>query len=694
MKNLWLIGLMAILLLNINCSGKQKNSHNELISEIPDNPFYNTFNKPIDFASIIKEDVIEATESIQLITNSAISIIISIKDDERTFENTMKAYDQLLAKYSTITSSIYLIAYTHPVSIIRNAALESNTILSKFGNGFRLNEDLYMAIKSYSKCDEAKKLKGYQAKFLSEIITEFERNGFALSKEERDQLKEINNELSTISDQFSENIASFQDFLIVSDAEMDGLPQDYKEARKQEDGNYKVDLSYPSYYPFMKYCNSDKARKKLFMKFENRAAPKNIEVLQQLLQKRLEKATLLGYETYSAFILEDEMVKNPSTVWEFETNLKEDLRAKTKLDAEELLTIKKGHEGDSDVINDWEYSYYSRILLNEKYQLDAEEVKQYFALDDVIDGLFNITQSLFNLEYIEVENPSVWQEDVRMFEVYQDSKLKGIFYFDLHPRANKFSHAGCFGFKNGMMTSEGYQIPNTSLVSNFPRGTADKPALMQHAEVKTLFHEFGHLLHQMLTTADLYSQSGTNVATDFIEAPSQLFENWVWNYDAVKLFAKHYETREVMPEELFNKMLASKNVRSGIKASLQVLCGTYDLTLHDKYNPNGEESTTDVYRVLQNDIMPFPYVEGTHFQAAFGHLNGYESRYYSYLWSLVYAQDMFSVFDANGILDKKTGLRYRDIILARGSSENALDLVKEFLGREPNNNAFLKGLGL
>jgi len=217
---------------------------------------------------------------------------------------------------------------------------------------------------------------------------------------------------------------------------------------------------------------------------------------------------------------------------------------------------------------------------------------------------------------------------------------------------------------------------------------------MPHDQVETLFHEFGHVLHQMVTTTDLSSQSGFNVSRDFVEAPSQIFENWVWNYDALKLFARHYDSGEVLPEDLFNRMLTAKKAGSGINASAQVFYGTYDLTLHDRFDPSGQESTTDVLRGLQNDILPFPYVENTHFQAAFGHLNGYGSSYYGYLWSLVYAQDMFSVFDKNGILDKKTGLRYRDIILAKGSSENELDLVKEFLGRDPDNKAFLKELGL
>lgn len=694
MKNLWVLVLIAILFVSCNSRENQQTSGNKPTSKIPDNPLFNIFNNPIDYASLTDQDIRLATESIQVFTNNTLKNIISVKDEEKTFENTMGAFDQLYGDYASIAYSVYLMAYTHPDSLLRNTALESNTILGKFGNDIALNENLYKAIKSYSMSDEAKNLNGHRAKFLTETVARFERNGFALSKEGRDQLKTINNELSTIGDLFSKNIAAYNDFLIVNEAGMDGLPEDYKEARKQNDKTYKVDLSYPSYVPFMKYAHSDKVRKELYIKFMNRAVPENLDVLQQLIQKRLEMANLLGYDTYAAYALEDKMAKNPSTVWEFINNLILDLRAKTKMDTQEILEIKKEHGGDSELINAWESSYYTNILLKEKYQVDNEIVKQYFALDDVIDGLFSITQTLFELQFKEVKKPSVWHEEVRMFEVYQDNKLKGIFYLDLFPRANKYTHAACFGIKHGMKTNKGYQIPMASLVCNFPKGTADKPALMSHREVEIFFHEFGHVLHELVTTAELFSQSGTNVAQDFVEAPSQIFENWVWNYNAVKRFAKHYKTREVMPEELFNKMLASKNVGSGINATTQLFLGTLDFTLYDKYMPNGKENTTHVLRALHNKIMPFPYVEGTHFQASFGHLYDYGSSYYGYLWSLVYAQDMYSIFEKNGVLDKTTGLRYRDIIMARGDTENALNLVEEFLGREPNNNAFLKELGL
>jgi thimet oligopeptidase len=662
-------------------------------SENP-NPIYNSFNEPINFAAITADHIAQATISVQNETNESMDQIIQIADDEKTFENTFLAIDDLSANLSDVYATIYLLSSTHSDSVIRNTALESRVTLGQYWNQISLNEDLYKAAKSYSESEDAKLLQGFKAKFVLETIEEYERNGFALSLEKRNVLKEINDEISSFSNKFNENISTYKDNLIVSEEEIDGLPEDYKKARKQEDGTYKIDMSYPSVGPFFRLSNSEDARRKLQMKFSNRAYPDNIEVLQDLLKKRLEMAQLLGHKSFAAYRLQSRMAKTPERVWEFENSLKEALKEKSKKDYDELLEIKRTKQTEVNTINAWETSYYSNILKKEKYQLDGEEVKQYFALDDVLAGLFSITQTLFEYEYREVKDPSVWNEEVRMFEVYQDDKLKGRFYLDLFPRDNKYGHAACFPLRNGKMTAEGYKVPTASLVCNFPKPTEEKPSLMTHSQVNTLFHEFGHVLHHMSTTAELESQSGTNVSRDFVEAPSQIFENWTWNYDALKLFAKHYETREVLPKALFDKMLAAKNVGSGMAASGQVFFGTFDMTLHDLYDPNGSKTTTDVLKSVQSDISLIEYVEGTHFHTAFGHLTGYGASYYGYLWSKVYAQDMFSIFDEKGILDTTTGIRYRDIILSSGSSRDELELVKEFLGRDPNNEAFLKELGL
>ncbi|MEO5570337.1 MAG: M3 family metallopeptidase [Bacteroidia bacterium] len=661
------------------------------------NPIFNQFNKPIAFGELKPEHLEDAVTRIIDSTKTALEKIISIDADKRTFKNTMGALDDLYNHLNTVASAIDLMSNVLPDEERRKAALEQLAVISKYYNELQLNEDLYRAVREYAMVPESDVIKGYQKKFLTEVKKRFERNGFALPKEKRDQLKEIQNKIADIGIKFNNNIESYSDSLTISEEQAKGLPKDFLESRKIN-GGYSIDLSYPSYYPFMKYCQDDDARKAMYLKFSNRA-PANENVLTELLEERKKLAVLLGYNSYAEYGMGDNrMAHDAETVWHFEGNLTGKVRHKATKDYNELLALKYGEnraENETKVINPWETGYYTNKLLEQKYQVDGQQVKEYFELNNVLDGLFKITQHLFNLKFVEVKNPSVWHEDVRMFEVMKDNKMISRFYLDLYPRANKYGHAACFGIIAGKMTANGYQYPSAALVCNFPKPTKDKPSLMPHGDVETFFHEFGHVLHNMLTTSDLYYFAGTNVAQDFVEAPSQIFENWAWEYDALKMFAKHYKTGEVLPEELFNKMKASKNAGSGLNTLQQVFYGSLDMTLHDKFNPeNKDVTTTDVVKDLQNKITLYPFLEGSHMQFSFGHLNGYGAGYYGYLWSKVYAQDMFSIFKKNGIMDQKTGIRYRDIILAKGASEDPMNLVKDFLGREPNDEAYLKDLGL
>ncbi|MDA3861453.1 MAG: Zn-dependent oligopeptidase [Melioribacteraceae bacterium] len=654
------------------------------------------YNEKIQFDNLTPEYIETTTQKTMDDLDKKLSNIYSVPVEMRNYDNTVLAYDKAVDGLNTVWGTFYLMANSHPDDATRNAADKAIVTFAKYGNKISLDEDLYKSFKEYSKTVEAKLLIGYQEKFLRETVRDFERNGFALSKEKRDGLKEIQDRLAIISNEFSKNISEYKDFLIVTEEEIKGLDDDYKNARRENDGTYKIDLSYPSYRPFMRLSESNDARKRLQHKYLNRAADKNLVILEKLALNRKELAEHLNYNSYAEYIQETRMARNPETVWEFEQNLINKVREKGKLDYEEVLAIKKSHTGDdtAEEVYNWEYSYYSNILKKENYQVDNEEVKKYFELGNVVDGLFKITQALFGVEYKKVENPSVWQSDVTMYEVIDNGKIIGRFYLDLYPRDNKFGHAACFGIQNGMKTDEGYQIPTVALECNFPQPIDDVPALMSHSQVNTFFHEFGHVLHNMLTQTNLSSFSGTSVSRDFVEAPSQIFENWTWDYESLTMFAKHYETGEVLPKELFNKMVAAKNVGSGIATLNQIFYGLIDMTIHDKYNANEARTTTDIVKELQSSITFTPFTEGTNLQASFGHLNGYAASYYGYLWAKVYAQDMFSVFEEEGILNPEVGKRYREFILAQGANEEPMELVKKFLGRDPNAEAFYRSLGL
>ena len=662
----------------------------------PANPLMLKFNEVIDFSNLTTDNIKEATNAVIEKAKKDLQKIYEVKKEDRDFNNTMLALDDVYNEVGSEFGVIYLMGNVLVDNDVRNEANGSISTFQKFLNDVSLDENLYNAVKDYSQTKEAKDLTGYKKKFVDETVLEFERNGFALSKEKRNELKIIQNKIADLSLAFQKNIAEYKDSLMVDENGIDGLPEDYKNEHRTSNGMYKIDLSYPSYFPFMKYAKSDKARKELYLKYTNRAADKNLDILKDVLIERKKMATLLGYDSYAQYRVEDRMAKTPEAVWNFENGLIDKVKEKAKKDYGELLEVKRNYLNDKSVsvIEPWESSFYNNLLLKKKYDLDQNKLKEYFPLNNVLDGLFQISQHLYGVKFEEIKDAPVWQKDVRAFNVIQDGKVISRFYLDLYPRANKYSHAASFPMISGKETINGYQMPVAALVCNFPKPTADEPSLMPHSDVKTFFHEFGHVLHAVLTQSKLSSFAGTSVARDFVEAPSQMFENWVWNYDALKLFAKHYKTGEVMPKELFDKMYAAKNVGSGLATLQQIFYGTVDFTYHDKYNPEGSESTTDIVKELQNKITLYPYLKGTHFQAAFGHLMGYSAAYYGYLWAKVYAQDMFSVFEKNGIMNAETGKRYRQDILSKGGSEKEIDMVKEFLGREPNDKAFLKSLGL
>jgi thimet oligopeptidase len=660
------------------------------------NPLLPGFNQPIAFGKVTKADVQQATAGAIANTKTALTAIYNVPTAQRTFANTLLPLDALNNKLSSVAGPLDILVNASPDSAVHHQAERSAALLSKYSNELALDEKLYRAVKDYSKTKEAQALTGPRKKFLTETVEQYERNGFALTPEKRQELQKLNDKIADLSSAFMANVAKDQSFMLVSEADLKGLPDDYIKSRPREGAAYRINVDAPAYTTFMKYAESEPLRKKLYTLYSNRAADSNLPVLKQLLIERQKKAQLLGYKTYAAYQTSSRMAKTPETVWAFETKLVDRVKQKSQQDLEELLVVKRAYLQDPSVktMAPWESSFYNNLLMQSKYQLDAEQVKEYFEVNHVVDGLFQTTQQLFGLKFNEVKGASVWHQDVRLFEVQRDGKLIGRFYLDLFPRANKFTWFGSFDVSSGRATAQGYQLPTAALLCNFNAPMPGKPALMTHSQVIIIFHEFGHVMHSLLTTAELSSQASPSVKLDFLEAPSQMLENWAWNYDALKTFAKHYQTGEVLPKPLYEKMRAARNVGSGLATSQQLMGGILDMTLHDRFDPNGTETTTDVVKKLQNQLTPFAYLDGTNMQASFIHLTAYGAGFYSYTWSRVYAEDMFSVFEKNGIMDPKTGLRYRDYILAKGGTDEEYNLVRNFLGREPNQEAFFRSLGL
>ena len=700
-KSISLFLFIAISVLLVSCTtGPVKKDIKNVNHDLIDNPFIVDFNKLNNFADIKTEHILKATDYTLQNAQNELDGIIEISEIDRNFNNTILAQDDIWNLIGRVEYPIYLMNEVHPDEDIREEAEKSILTFSEWQNNMSLNEDLYNAVVEYSKSKEIETLSLVQKRLFDDILDGFIRQGFNLSKEKRDSVKAIKNRIQKIGLEFGKNISTYSDTLIVKEEGMVGLPDWYKNQYRVSEGIYKLDISYPTRRPFMRLSKSEETRKAYTEKFLNRAADKNLDVIEQMVIERQKLAEVLGYPSYAEYILTDRMPKNAKTVWDFEKSLNEAIKAKTEIELKELLDIKSEKTGNSATeINYWELHYYTNLLQEAVYQFDTEEVSEYFELNNVRKGLFDITQNVFGLVFEQVENPSVWHPDVELYKVYDTmtKDLLGYFYLDLYPRENKYSHAAHFGIAKGKKTAEGYQKPIASLVCNFPKPTSEQPSLLQHGaggNVETFFHEFGHLIHGMVTTADYFAYSGTGVDRDFVEAPSQIFENWVWYKESLKLFAKHYRTEAIIPDELLNKMLAAKNMTSGGDMAFQVLLGMEDMTLYDKWNPNGDESVLEVAQRLHKDILNWNETPNTARIAAFGHLDGYAASYYGYAWARVFSADMFSVFNKEGILNPEVGKRFRDVVLAKGGTEDPMDLVKDFIGREPNNEALLKSLGL
>ncbi len=660
-------------------------------------PLMSDFNEPINFTALTPQNILFAVDSTLVLCDQIVDDLLAVGESERTFNNTLLKIDDLEATLMRPANPLYLMGSVHPDQDIRRVADSAVIMLQQYNNNLKMNAGIYKALKIFSASSEAKSLTGWQKKFLDDQLRLYKRNGLDLPKSKRAQIKSLRNLLDQRMMQFYNNISSYSDTLFVTEDEIIGLPDNYKNERKTADGRYAIDLSYPSYLPFMKLSESSNSRRRLLEKYLNRSKKENLPLLRVILRERKKLANLLGYHSYAAFSFEENMVKTTEVVYEFENDLLAAIQTKIEKEMDLLLELKtRKTRRPAKQIFQWEKYYYMDQLAKTRYKLDAEEVREYFEVGNVIDGLLTSMQDLFELRFVQVEDARVWHKDVLLYQAYDNETNDwiGSFYLDLFPRANKFSHAACFDVVEGKAYPTDYQKPVFALVCNFPKSSPEIPSLLTHDQVLTFFHEFGHGLHNLLTKSPIILYSGTRVEQDFVETPSQVYEEWVWDKAVLNKFALHYKTGEPIPDNLLKKMLAAKNMLSGINTAQQIYYGLLALTLHDNYNPFGLEKTTEIVAKLQNELTPFPYMPDTYFEASFGYLMGYGAGYYGYLWSKVYAQDILSIFKQNGIMDRETTRKYRTAILEKGGTANAAELLFDFLGREPDNQAFIRSLGL
>lgn len=652
----------------------------------------------VDFASLTPAAVEAAARRAMERADAATRRIAAIPPANRTYANTLLALEDAADGIVSTSGTHAFMAFVSADDALRDSARHWDQELDKYMVGLAFNEDLYRSLKEFAETPEAQTLQGEDARFLERELRDFRRNGFDLPADVRAALRAKFDRLVELGTTFRQAIDDWDDGIIVDREALRGLPEAWVANLKTVDVDgatkYRVSLDYPEYFPFMSNCPDPELRRELFLKEQTKAGPANIARLEEAIRVRTEIAQLLGYDSWASYVIETRMAKTREAVVRFLDDLRTKVARKAERDLAAMSELKRRETGDGTV-HPWDWRYYHNLQLRTQFAVDEFEIAQYFPLDACLEGLFAITQSMMGVTYREVPGAPRWHPDVRTYDIYDaDSESDtpiARFHMDLFPRPNKYGHAAAFTMRRGReLDDTTYQRPVSAIVANFTKPGADRPSLLRHQEVITLFHEFGHILHQTLTKARRARFAGTATERDFVEAPSQMLEHWCWEPEVLGSFSRHYETGEPLPTRLLEAMVAARNLNSGITTLRQILFASLDMAYH---SPGFDGDTTATLARL-HDISGFPYTPGTHFQSGFGHLFGYDAGYYGYLWSHVFGDDMYTLFEQRGPLNREVGAHYRRTILERGGSVDGDELVRSFLGREPNNEAFLRNLGL
>ncbi len=657
------------------------------------NPLITELNVPIDYAKARAEDVEAYVNYTISEVTSGITTIHS--QQVETFENVFGAVEDLNTKISIAYNNCHMLYWVSPDSLVRVKGLEGFQLLDSISTLIFTDKVIYQKMLRFKSSDAYKVLKANRKILADDMIQNFERTGVNLNDAQLEVYKTLDKDISQLSSAYSENMNTSRDILTLDEEGAKGLPDAFKETYKVAPGKFEIPIINATNEPVMANAVSEATRKAYFIKFNNRAADKNLSILDSLVKKRYQLAKLMGYPTYATFNLVPKMAKNPQTVWKFINDLVSLSKEKAKQDVKQLEAEKKKEvkKKKDAKLQPWDVAYYKNQILKKEYQVNKEELRAYFPMQECLKGMFDIYQQLLGLEFKKVSNPSVWHEEVELYEVFESGKLKGRFYLDLFPRPNKETWFYGVPLTQGKATPDGYEVPVSMLLGNFTRPTKSQPSLLSQRELNTLFHEFGHIVNEMAYHGEFSSQA--NSKSDFVESMSQLFENWIWDYDILSSFAKHYQTGEVLPKATFDKLLKAKNLSSGLNLMGSLRNCMYDMNLYDRYNPSKPLNTDKLWQNVDKQLGVIKsYVPGTHKQAAWIHINTHPVYMYGYLWSEVYAQDMFTLFKQNGLRDTKTGVRYRELILANGRQRDILEAVQEFLGRPSDNKAYIKSLGL
>lgn len=674
----------------------------------------NILNKPFDtqfhtapfskiknehFLPAFKKAIEKAKKEIEDITNNP---------ETPSFKNTVEALDFSGEELDRISSIFFNLNSAETNDEIQKIAQEVSPLLSEFSNDITLNEKLFKRIKTVYQAQNSLNLTPEQKTLLDKKYKSFSRNGANLPEDKKQQLRDIDKELSKLKLKFGENVLAETnkfEMLLTKEEEVAGLPEGAKEAAQQLAESkckkgWLITLHYPSYIPFMTYANNRELRKKLAIAsgakaFHNDALDNQENVL-KIVKLRHERANLLGYKTHAHFVLEERMAKTPEKVETFLNELLEKAKPAALKEFTELESFAKELDG-IDQLQKWDGAYYAEKLKQKRFDLDDEKLKPYFKLENVIQGVFTISERLYGLHFEEISTIDKYHQDVLTYKVTNDKgDLVSIFYADFFPRPGKRNGAWMTSYKPQYVKNGENSRPHISIVCNFTKPTKSKPSLLTFNEVTTLFHEFGHALHGMLANTTYPSLSGTSVFWDFVELPSQVLENWCYEKEALELFATHYETGEVIPMDLIEKIKASSTFHEGMQTLRQLSFGLLDMSWHGGESPETIKSVKEHELKAFENTKLYPDVAENCMSTSFSHIfqGGYSSGYYSYKWAEVLDADAFEFFKEKGIFNKDVATKFKEHVLSQGGTEDPMILYKRFRGHEPQPNALLKRAGL
>jgi thimet oligopeptidase len=573
---------------------------------------------------------------------------------------------------------------------VRDAGNAADEKITKWRTALPFREDLYNAVRELAASPAAAELTPEQGHVLELWMRDFRRAGQALEPADRAELATIRARLVELEVAFNRNIAEYQDGIEVTRDELAGMPDEFVErlTAGTEPGTFRVSLDYPELYPFLSYASNRARREELYVKHWSRAVGINRPLIEEALRLRQRAASLLGFSTWAHYAIEVKMAETPETVAAFYDNLVPRLAAIRDRELA-VLTERMHGDGVDGEVTAWDWAYYDEQLKRDEFGVDANLVAEYLPMEACLEGMFALTGEVLGLEYRRIPDANVWHPSVELYEIRDRASGEVIaeFYADWFPREGKFGHAAAFPLVIGHRNPDGtYERPVSAILANFTPPSGDRPSLIQHNELETLFHEFGHILHMSLTRAENVRVSGGETEIDFVEAPSQIMEHWTYQPEVVGRFARHYRSGDPMPADLLQQLIAARYVDIGIKTMFQVYYGQIDLDIHDG------RADLDLDEALRLAYVHtgMPYPEGTFLLSGFGHpMGGYDAGYYGYLWSEVIGDDLFSRFEREGVTSPQVGADYRREILEKNGTRPAEELVHNFLGRDSNPDAWL-----